>query len=1167
MIILPQHRSLQKGNLQNINGQGGTLTNGVYRNITGSFSNVNLDNTEVICQNFNAILTSTGFSLNSRYTTIRPNTPGLVSKSYDQIPIFDVIGGYPGLSGTFGTGGGGSAGGGITAAGAGGRGGSGGNGAAGGNWNEQTNTLTIYGAGGSGGSGFFGAPGESAINGVAGKKSLNLLSTVNGITFTNNNIGIYSSIAYGKGTYVAVGTNNSTNYIITSNNGISWTPRTCPIINANLNSIVYANGLFVAVGSNIDNGYNKILYSRDGIAWNTIGSPANNSWQSITYGNGRFVAVSHNGTMRVMTSTNGINWNQTGISNNTGTSGWCSVTYGNNQFVAVAIDGTNRVMTSPDGLNWTLRNSVNNITMWTDVVYGNGIYVAGGENNINSTDETIMFSNDAVNWQSLGGNSKDKCRSLTYTNGVFLFIGETYFYYSTNAINWNNINISMTKNYYACIGFNGNFFALSADASGQGNVINFIPFFNAGEGAEGGSDINKLGNTWLSSTGLSINSFSSNIINGNGISVRFSSNGNKINYSTNNMSWISSNFGDPNTNTQANLTFGKINQTNYFYSTNGTKIFRSTNAINWETYTISGNNINNFQPRTLTIGKNILLVGGINASSPSNVIIRSIDGVNFTTTTNFLNKSVTALMYGNGVFVAFLQPNNTSDKDIVMVSTDGNYWLPKTLPVYATFNQKGLIYGNGVFIAIGLNANNESIIFRSTDGINWTSGSLNLNTNNNSWNLITYNLGTFVIANTTSVTSELERVAFSNDGITWTKKNIPTTMSQISSIGFLINETANYCLSLTSDNGTGIYSLRTTTSGGDGGAGGGGGGGGQSIFIRYRYPSYFQQDLDAFKGSAWHGNGGAGAIGFIGLNGGTSGSTGVIINNSYPATISRSGSGAVANGFNGTTGAIGGVGGTISMGGPFPMPSSAPFGDMGSIPDTATYGGGGVGGTNSVQASPATGINVGVTGATGGNGGNGTQYSAGGGGGGKGAPGQPGSLQLKGANGGNGGFGGNGGSGGKPGKSLFLYAHSFFNGNINTFGENGYSGSLGNNGESGETLTHPSGVIYSGANGGVGGRGGIGGDGASGLIMLIGRNGIYNNLIRNSSTSGNHGQQISNNGLISAGLGVNEGVWQNSFSVISKGENGNTGLPGDPGEGGYISNLEKYSDDSFLIIS
>ena len=1164
MIILPQLRALQKGNLQNLNGQGDTLSTGVYRNITGSFSNVNLDNTEVICQNFNATLTSTGFSLNNRYKTIRPNTPGLVSKSYDQIPIFDVIGGYPGSSGTFGTGGGGSAGGGITAAGAGGRGGSGGNGTTGGNWNEQTNTITTYGAGGVGGSGFFGAPGESAVDGVAGKKSLNLLSIMNGITFTNNNIGIYSSIVYGKGTYVAVGTNNSNNYIITSNDGIFWTPRICPIINANLNSIIYANSLFVAVGSNEDNGYNKILYSRNGIDWKTIGSPANNSWQSIAYGNGRFVAVSHNGIMRVMTSTNGINWNQTGISNNTDASGWCSVIYGNNQFVAVAIDGTNRVMTSPDGLIWTLRNSINNTTMWTDVIYGNGIYVAGGENNINTTDETIMFSSDAVNWQSFGGNNKDKCQSLAYTNGVFLFIGGTFFYYSTNGINWNSINMSVSKNYYACIGLNNNFFAISADSSGRGNIINFIPFFNAGEGAEGGSDINKLGNTWLSSTGLSTDSFSSNIINGNGISILFSSNGNKVNYSNNNTSWTASNFGDPNTNIQANLTFGKINQINYFYSTNGAKIFRSINGINWETYTLS---IDGFQPRALTIGKNILLVGGINTVSPSNVIIKSTDGINFTTTTNFLNKTVTALIYGNGVFIAFLQPNDTTDRVIIMVSTDGNYWIPKTLPVCATFNQKSISYGNGIFIAIGLNANNESIIFRSTDGINWASGFFNLNTNNNSWNLITYNLGTFAIANSTSVTSELQRVAFSSDGLTWIKKNIPTTMGQISSIGFLINGTANYCLSLISNNGAGIYSLRTATSGGDGGAGGGGGGGGQSVFLRYRYPIYFQQDLDAFKGSVWHGNGGAGAIGFIGSNGGTSGSSGAIINTTYPATTSRSGFGAVANGFSGNTGANGSVGGIISMGGPFSMPSSAPFGDMGPTPDTATYNGAGIGGTNSVQMSPATGINAGAIGAVGGNGGNGTQYSAGGGGGGKGAPGQPGSLQLRGANGGNGGFGGNGGSGGKPGKSLFLYAYSFFNGNINTFGENGYSGSLGSNGENGETLTHPSGVIYSGANGGVGGRGGIGGNGASGLIMLIGRNGLYNNIIRNSSTSGNHGEQISNNGLISAGFGVNEGVWQNSFSVISKGENGSTGLPGDPGEGGYISNLEKYSDDSFLIIS
>jgi hypothetical protein len=85
--------------------------------------------------------------------------------------------------------------------------------------------------------------------------------------------------------------------------------------------------------------------------------------------------------------------------------------------------------------------------------------------------------------------------------------------------------MSITKNYYACIGFNGNFFALSADTSDQGNIINFIPFFNAGEGADGGSDINKLGNKYKQDSVL----FADGETKAKGQAIYISANGSETN--------------------------------------------------------------------------------------------------------------------------------------------------------------------------------------------------------------------------------------------------------------------------------------------------------------------------------------------------------------------------------------------------------------------------------------------------------------------------------------------------------------------------------------------------------------------------------------------------------------------------------------------------------------
>src|SRR5882762_3296114 len=62
-------------------------------------------------------------------------------------------------------------------------------------------------------------------------------------------------VAFGKGTFVAVGTNG---LILTSANGLDWTPRSSGTTN-DLNGVAFGNGSFVAVGN-----VGTILTSSDG---------------------------------------------------------------------------------------------------------------------------------------------------------------------------------------------------------------------------------------------------------------------------------------------------------------------------------------------------------------------------------------------------------------------------------------------------------------------------------------------------------------------------------------------------------------------------------------------------------------------------------------------------------------------------------------------------------------------------------------------------------------------------------------------------------------------------------------------------------------------------------------------------------------------------------------
>jgi predicted RecA/RadA family phage recombinase len=161
------------------------------------------------------------------------------------------------------------------------------------------------------------------------------------------------------------------------------------------------------------------MTSLDGITWTSRTSPADNSWGSVTYGNGLFVAVSSDGTNRVMTSPDGITWT---LGTAAAVNAWYGVTYGNGLFVAVAGTGLgNRVMTSPDGITWSSRTSASN-KIWYSVTYGNGLFVAvtwAGSGN------RVMTSPDGITWTEGTSAHSNQWRSVTYGNGLFVAVANT----------------------------------------------------------------------------------------------------------------------------------------------------------------------------------------------------------------------------------------------------------------------------------------------------------------------------------------------------------------------------------------------------------------------------------------------------------------------------------------------------------------------------------------------------------------------------------------------------------------------------------------------------------------------------------------------------------------------------------------------------------------------
>ena len=115
-------------------------------------------------------------------------------------------------------------------------------------------------------------------------------------------------------------------------------------------------GLFCAV-ANVATG-NRVMTSPDGVTWTPRVAATANNWISVCWSAelSLFVAVANSGTgNRVMTSPDGINWtSRASAADNS----WVSVCWAPSLglFCAVANSGTgNRVMTSTDGILWTIR--------------------------------------------------------------------------------------------------------------------------------------------------------------------------------------------------------------------------------------------------------------------------------------------------------------------------------------------------------------------------------------------------------------------------------------------------------------------------------------------------------------------------------------------------------------------------------------------------------------------------------------------------------------------------------------------------------------------------------------------------------------------------------------------------------------------------------------------
>jgi len=259
--------------------------------------------------------------------------------------------------------------------------------------------------------------------------SVTVISNMKWTAVSNSTFGTSGIIAitYGNNKFVAGGGNGKMAY--STDGGETWTAVTNSTFgDSSIKAIAYGNGKFVAVGYD-----GKMAVSTDGgITWTAVTQSVFSSYiYAIAYGNNKFVAVGSGGKMAYSTD-GGTTW--TAVTDSKFDSNSINaIAYGSNgstsKFVAVGNNG--KMATSTDGTTWT---AVENSKFGRDnnfiysIAYGNGIFVAGGE------EGKIAYAKINTNWMSantgtifdifyLGENRKGTISPIAYGNGKFVACG------------------------------------------------------------------------------------------------------------------------------------------------------------------------------------------------------------------------------------------------------------------------------------------------------------------------------------------------------------------------------------------------------------------------------------------------------------------------------------------------------------------------------------------------------------------------------------------------------------------------------------------------------------------------------------------------------------------------------------------------------------------------
>ena len=258
-------------------------------------------------------------------------------------------------------------------------------------------------------------PGWIKLDGTTANINHNIakkLVTINWNTQTSNFTTQIRAVAFGNGTWVAVGAGGQLR--TSTNNAVTWNTQTSNFGANLIFDVAFGNGIFVAGG---DVGGGAIRTSTDAINWNTQTSQFGTTGIiSVGFGNGVWFAGANNGTLR--TSTDAVNWNtqaNLGIQINT-------FAFGNGIYYSGGVSiGSDPLRISTDAINWTTQTSqFGTSNAINGFEFANGTWVAVGSGAIlrTSTNNGVTWNTQTSQFGTSGINA------VAFGNGTWVAVGD-----------------------------------------------------------------------------------------------------------------------------------------------------------------------------------------------------------------------------------------------------------------------------------------------------------------------------------------------------------------------------------------------------------------------------------------------------------------------------------------------------------------------------------------------------------------------------------------------------------------------------------------------------------------------------------------------------------------------------------------------------------------------